>query len=173
MTPTSNLQQTPNDMAYQLDIEVACEGVSLPPEASLQTWLSAALDAAQADPDAEVSVCIVDEAESQALNAQYRHKDYPTNVLSFPADIPAELGIPLLGDLVICAPVVAREAAEQGKTPEAHWAHMLVHGALHLLGYDHIDDADAEEMEGLETQILTRLGFPPPYESTSTLEQQD
>jgi len=160
-------------MAYQLDIEIACEGASVPPEASLQAWLSAALDAAGADKDAEVSVCILDEAEGQALNAQYRHKDYPTNVLSFPADIPEEVGVPLLGDLVICAPVVAREAAEQSKSSEAHWAHMLVHGALHLLGYDHIEEAEAEAMEALETRILVQLGFPPPYELTSTLASQD
>lgn len=160
-------------MAYQLDIEIACEGASVPPEASLQAWLGAALDAAGADKDAEVSVCIVDEAEGQALNAQYRHKDYPTNVLSFPADIPAEVGIPLLGDLVVCAPVVAREAAEQGKSLEAHWAHMLVHGTLHLLGYDHIEEAEAEEMEALETGVLTQLGFPPPYELPPLSEPQD
>src|SRR5690606_7313219 len=95
MTPTSSPPtRTPLiKMAYQLDIEIACEGASVPPEASLQAWLSAALDAAGADKDAEVSVCILDEAEGQALNAQYRHKDYPTNVLSFPADIPEEVGV--------------------------------------------------------------------------------
>src|SRR5690606_24067449 len=94
----------------------------------------------------------------------YRHQDKPTNVLSFPADIPAELNLPLLGDLVICAPVVEREAMEQRKTLEAHWAHMVVHGTLHLVGYDHITEPEAEEMESLETKILTGMGFPPPYE---------
>ncbi len=107
---------------------------------------------------------IVDEDESQQLNGQYRQKDKPTNVLSFPADLPEELQLPLLGDLVICAPVVAREAEDQNKALDAHWAHMLVHGTLHLLGYDHIDETDATEMEALETQIITELGFAPPYE---------
>src|SRR5690554_8049362 len=101
-------------------------------------------------------------ATSADLNHRYRGKNSPTKVLSFPADLPPELGLPLLGDLVVCADVVAREAAEQGKTPSAHWAHMLVHGTLHLLGYDHINDAEAEVMEALETAIVTALGFAPP-----------
>ncbi len=84
-------------------------------------------------------------------------------MLSFPADIPEEVGVPLLGDLVVCAPVVEREAQEQGKTLAAHWAHMLVHGSLHLLGFDHIDDTEADEMEALETAIITGLGYPAPY----------
>jgi probable rRNA maturation factor len=92
--------------------------------------------------------------------------------LSFPADIPEEVGIPLLGDLVICAPVVEREAQEQQKTVDAHWAHMLVHGSLHLLGYDHIEDNEAELMEALETTIITGLGFSAPYEdSTPTMKE--
>jgi probable rRNA maturation factor len=115
---------------------------------------------------AEVSVYIVDEAESQELNSQYRGKDKPTNVLSFPADIPEEVGVPLLGDLVVCAPVVEREAQEQGKTLNAHWAHMLVHGTLHLLGYDHLEDDEAEVMEALETRLVTQLHFPAPYIET-------
>ncbi len=121
--------------------------------------------------EAEVSLYIVDEAESQELNAQYRGKDKPTNVLSFPADIPEEVGVPLLGDLVVCAPVVEREAQEQGKTLEAHWAHMLVHGSLHLLGYDHIEDDEADVMEALETEIITGLGFPAPYQDNLTAEE--
>ncbi len=116
-------------------------------------------------------VRIVSEAESQELNRAYRDKDYPTNVLSFPYD-PAPLPldedeadeIDYLGDLVICLPVMEREAAEQGKTPTQHWAHLLVHGLLHLQGYDHITDSDAEEMEALETDILGKLGFPDPYQ---------
>jgi probable rRNA maturation factor len=92
------------------------------------------------------------------------HKDYATNVLSFPADVPDEfLDIPLLGDLVICVAVVEREAAEQGKELEAHWAHLVIHGCLHLLGYDHIDDDEAEEMEALERTLLAELGHPDPY----------
>lgn len=154
-------------MTIQVDIDVASSNVRLPSTGQMEQWVSAALiDAPDFDhSNAEVSVYIVDEDESQELNLRFRQKDKPTNVLSFPADIPPELDIPLLGDLVVCAPVVEREAEEQTKTLDAHWAHMLVHGTLHLLGYDHINDADAEEMEQLETQILQRLGFPAPYET--------
>jgi probable rRNA maturation factor len=157
-------------MPYQVDIEVVSESTQVPDSADIERWISAALDNVFSDRaladesnEAEISVYIVDEAESQTLNHQYRQQEKPTNVLSFPADIPEELGIPLLGDLVICAPVVERETAEQGKTLAAHWAHMLVHGTLHLLGYDHIEDTEAEEMEALETKILGDLGFPAPY----------
>ena len=154
-------------MTIQVDIDVASSSVRLPSTGQMEQWISAALvDAPDFDhSNAEVSVYIVDEDESQELNLRFRQKDKPTNVLSFPADIPPELDIPLLGDLVVCAPVVEREAEEQTKTLDAHWAHMLVHGTLHLLGYDHINDADADEMEQLETQILQRLGFPAPYET--------
>jgi len=114
--------------------------------------------------NAEVSVYIVDEAESQKLNLQYRAKDKPTNVLSFPADIHEAVGVPLLGDLVICAPVVEREAVEQGKSLDAHWAHILIHGTLHLLGYDHVEDDEADAMEALETYLITQMNFPAPYQ---------
>ncbi len=144
-----------------LDLQIASDSPGLPTADQLQRWALAAL---QRDAG-EVTVRIVDNAESQQLNSSYRGKDKPTNVLSFPADLPPELELPLLGDLVICAPVVAAEALEQGKTPEAHWAHMVVHGTLHLQGYDHIDDSDADIMEALETQILVDLGYPPPYDA--------
>ncbi|HSX50303.1 MAG TPA: rRNA maturation RNase YbeY [Cellvibrio sp.] len=150
-------------MTYQIDIESNSQSQLLPAVPELERWISAALQSQQFE-EAEVSVYIVDEAEGRELNAQYRGKDYPTNVLSFPADIAEEIGIPLLGDLVICAPVVEREAQEQGKTLPAHWAHMLVHGTLHLVGFDHIDDDEAEIMETLETQIVTGLGYPAPYQ---------
>lgn len=150
-------------MAYQIDIESNSQSQQIPALAELERWVSAALQSQKLE-DAEVSLYIVDEDESQELNNQYRGKDYPTNVLSFPADIPEEVGVPLLGDLVVCAPVVEREAQEQGKTLAAHWAHMLVHGSLHLLGFDHIDDGEAEEMEALETEIITGLGYPAPYQ---------
>lgn len=150
-------------MTYQIDIESNSQSQLLPAVPELERWISAALQSQQFE-EAEVSVYIVDEAEGRELNAQYRGKDYPTNVLSFPADIAEEVGIPLLGDLVICAPVVEREAQEQGKTLPAHWAHMLVHGTLHLVGFDHIDDDEAEIMETLETQIVTGLGYPAPYQ---------
>jgi len=166
-------------MPYQIDVEVNSSSTKIPSVENIELWISAALQSDELN-QAEVSVYIVDEAESQELNAQYRGKDKPTNVLSFPADIPDEVGVPLLGDLVICAPVVEREAQEQGKTLEAHWAHMLVHGTLHLLGYDHVDDDEADVMEALETRLITQLNFPAPYteiteiteitESTETTE---
>ncbi|HTF97550.1 MAG TPA: rRNA maturation RNase YbeY [Cellvibrio sp.] len=155
---------------YQIDIETNTSSQNLPPVAALEMWISAALKSQLLD-EAEVSLYIVDEPESQELNSRYRGKDKPTNVLSFPADIPEEVGIPLLGDLVVCAPVVEQEASEQGKTLDAHWAHMLVHGSLHLLGFDHIDDHEAETMEALETKIITGLGFPAPYQDNLTAEE--
>lgn len=150
-------------MAYQIDIESNSQSLQIPTLADIESWISAALQS-QDFANAEVSVYIVDEDEGQELNSQYRGKDYPTNVLSFPADIAEEVGIPLLGDLVVCAPVVEREAQEQNKALAAHWAHMLVHGTLHLVGFDHIDDDEAETMEALETQIVTGLGYPAPYQ---------
>lgn len=111
----------------------------------------------------EVSIRIVTPRESRRLNARYRGQDKPTNVLSFPCRAPAGLPAPL-GDLVICATVVAREARRQGKPGDAHWAHMTVHGILHLLGYDHVKKPEAERMEALETRILARLGYPDPYQ---------
>lgn len=159
-------------MPYQVDIEIASHSTRLPAAEDIEIWIAAALDGAleASGSEREISVYIVDEEESQALNLQYRQQDKSTNVLSFPADIPAEVGIPLLGDLVICAPVVEREAAEQDKTLAAHWAHMLVHGTLHLLGYDHLDDIEAEAMEALETTILTQLHFRAPYKIECSAE---
>ncbi|WP_299591485.1 rRNA maturation RNase YbeY [uncultured Microbulbifer sp.] len=145
-----------------LDVQRATSLSSLPGDQDLVRWAAAAVGAHRAE--AEISLRIVDEEESQALNSQYRGKHKPTNVLSFPADIPEELGLPLLGDLVICAQVVAREAEQQHKALSAHWAHMVVHGTLHLLGYDHIEDDEAEIMENLETRILAGLGFSDPYQ---------
>ena len=144
-----------------LDVQRATSYPSVPGDDDLARWAAAAVGDHRAE--AEISLRIVDEEESQALNRQYRGKDKPTNVLSFPADIPPELGLPLLGDLVICAQVVAREAEQQHKALSAHWAHMVVHGTLHLLGYDHIEDDEAEIMESLETRILAGLGIDDPY----------
>lgn len=112
---------------------------------------------------AELTIRIVDEIESAALNHTYRHKSGPTNVLSFPYDVVLPEQNYLLGDLVICAPLVAKEAVDQGKTISAHWAHLVVHGVLHLLGYDHHTDEHACIMENLEKEILHILGFPDPY----------
>lgn len=116
--------------------------------------------AVRAAPDASLSIRVVGTAESRRLNRTWRGKDKPTNVLSFPA--PATQS-PLLGDLAICAPVVAREAREQGKSAQAHWAHMVVHGVLHLLGYDHELDRDAAVMEARETALLANFGYANPY----------
>ena len=149
-------------MAIELDVQVASEAADLPEEPDLRRWCELARRARQGD--SELTIRLVDEDEGRELNRTWRHKDYATNVLSFPADVPDEfLDIPLLGDLVICAPVVAREAAEQGKPAKAHWAHLVIHGCLHLLGYDHLEDDEAEEMEELERQLLAELGYPDPY----------
>lgn len=145
-----------------IDLQMTCEQESgLPTAEQIEQWATAAVQP-QSD-EVEMTVRIVDEAESHALNLNYRGKDRPTNVLSFPFECPDEVELPLLGDLVICRQVVEREAQEQDKPLMAHWAHMVVHGSLHLLGYDHIEDDEAEEMESLETQIMTGLGFEDPY----------
>ncbi|WP_426697897.1 rRNA maturation RNase YbeY [Aeromonas hydrophila] len=149
-------------MSVTLDLQLASASTDgLPSEAQLQGWLDGTILGFQQE--AEVTVRIVDEAESNELNLTYRGKDKPTNVLSFPFEAPPGLELPLLGDLVICRKVVEREAAEQGKPLMAHWAHMVVHGSLHLLGYDHIEDDEAEEMEALERDIMQELGFADPY----------
>ncbi|EFU67077.1 rRNA maturation RNase YbeY [Aggregatibacter segnis] len=145
-----------------IDLQIACEQESgLPTAEQIEQWATAAVQP-QSD-EVEMTVRIVDEAESHELNLNYRGKDRPTNVLSFPFECPDEVELPLLGDLVICRQVVEREAQEQDKPVMAHWAHMVVHGSLHLLGYDHIEDDEAEEMESLEAQIMTGLGFADPY----------
>ena len=151
----------------ELDLQLATEASDLPAEAQLRRWVELALR--QRTADSELTIRLVDAAEGQELNRTYRHKDYATNVLSFPAEVPdGLLDIPLLGDLVICVPVVEREAREQNKTLEAHWAHLVIHGCLHLLGYDHIDDEEAEEMESLERELLAELGHPDPYADDET-----
>ncbi|WP_333607744.1 rRNA maturation RNase YbeY [Arsukibacterium sp.] len=148
-------------MSILLDLQLATTAADLPDAAQFQLWLEAAIVPFQ--DEAEVTIRIVDNAESQQLNLSYRKKDKPTNVLSFPFTAPAGIELPLLGDLVICAPVVAEEALTQKKSLEAHWAHMVIHGCLHLLGFDHINDADAEQMEAEEIQILQQLGITNPY----------
>ncbi|MCW9057631.1 MAG: rRNA maturation RNase YbeY [Gammaproteobacteria bacterium] len=149
-------------MAATLDFQQALEATDLPAPEQLLHWVEAALE--KENHGVELVIRLVDEAESAELNEAYRGKNGPTNVLSFPFDMPPEVEeTRLLGDLVICAPVVRREAAEQGKSEPAHWAHLVVHGTLHLQGYDHQSDAGAAEMEGLERRILARLGYPDPY----------
>lgn len=145
-----------------LDLQLACEdNTGLPEEGQIQSWLDAVISPFQEE--AEVTVRLVDDAESHELNMTYRGKDKPTNVLSFPFEAPPGIELPLLGDLVICRQVVEQEALEQDKPLAAHWAHMVIHGSLHLLGYDHIQDDEAEEMEALETEIMLALGYADPY----------
>lgn len=138
----------------------------VPPEDDIRHWIGAALDTRTTRDQVEVSVRLVDSEEMARLNETYRGKQGATNVLSFPADLPADLDLPLLGDIVICAPVVQAEAVQQGKSSSAHWAHMTVHGTLHLLGYDHIEEEEATIMEALESAILTELNYGCPYETS-------
>ncbi|MGZ5031193.1 MAG: rRNA maturation RNase YbeY [Methylobacter sp.] len=145
----------------QIEIQAVFESAGQPDPQQIQFWVDTAL--ADYDQDTEIVVRIVGEQESAELNEQYRHKSGPTNILSFPVDVPEGIELDLLGDLVICAPVVEKEALEQGKTLEHHWAHIIVHGVLHLLGYDHIDDDDAELMENKEIAILNKLHINNPY----------
>lgn len=145
-----------------LNLQLACDNAcGLPTEADFLRWLQGLLPLCCEC--MEVTVRLVDEEESNALNLTYRGKDRATNVISFPFDPPPHVKLPLLGDLVICRQVVEREAQHQEKALEAHWAHMLIHGSLHLLGYDHTLDQAAMEMESLEIEIMKKLGYPDPY----------
>lgn len=150
-------------MAYlELDLQIATEDTAnLPNEADFKRWVEKALP--DSDEEFEVTIRIVDEEESHALNHEYRGKDKSTNVLSFPFEAPPGLELPLLGDLVICTQIVAKEAAEQDKELFHHWAHMTIHGILHLRGYDHINDDEADEMESIETELLASLSISDPY----------
>jgi probable rRNA maturation factor len=151
-----------------IDVQIACADGDVPDSQQIQAWVAAVIADADVDVngETEISVRVVDAEEMQSLNREYRDQDKPTNVLSFPAG--ELIGIPddqarLLGDVVICAGVVSDEATEQGKALADHWGHMLVHGTLHLLGYDHIKSIEAAEMERLEVQILTSQGVADPY----------
>lgn len=149
-------------MRLELDLQLASQAADLPAATDFELWCKTALQ--ERKEDAELTIRIVDEEEGRQLNHDWRGKDQATNVLSFVAEVPPGiLDIPLLGDLVICAPVVVREAAEQGKSLQAHWAHLVIHGCLHLLGHDHIEEDEAEAMEALERQLLAGLGYPDPY----------
>ena len=149
-------------MTLAVEVQIAAADASLPSQRQLSDWALAAWQE-EGVRDAEVVVRVTDEAESRRLNHEFRGRDNATNVLSFPFDPVPEIDLNHVGDLVICAPVVVREAVEQGKQADAHWAHMVVHGMLHLQGYDHETDEQAAEMETLETQVLTGLGYPAPY----------
>jgi len=151
-----------------IDYQQAFEGDSavlaaIPSHAELEAWANAVLDFEGLD-EHEVTIRFTDESESQSLNSEYRGKDKPTNVLSFPFEAPPGIEMNLLGDLIVCAPVISREAVEQNKKVLHHYAHMTVHGMLHLLGYDHIEDSEAEEMESKEIAILAGMGIDNPYE---------
>lgn len=147
-------------MSIDLDLQLAGKWDDLPVRRDFERWVSAALRERQ---DAELTLRIVGREESRDLNSRYRDKDCATNVLSFPAGLPEGIDLPLLGDIVVCAPLVADEAAQQGKPLSDHWAHLVIHGVLHLLGYDHVDEAEALEMEALETDVLAGLGIDDPY----------
>ena len=147
----------------QLDVAVSygLPRKGLPAAASFRKWIAAALKGRILR--ADLALRLVDEREGRCLNRHYRGRNYATNVLSFPAELPKGVKLPLLGDIVLCAPVVAREAREQGKPLAAHYAHLTVHGVLHLLGFDHDDPRDADAMETIEREILAGMGLPDPY----------
>jgi len=151
-----------------IDLQWGIDEQAIPTMEQCQKWVHASVLEPRCFEPVEMTIRIVDQQESQQLNADYRDKDKPTNVLSFEFEQPpglVDIGeeLPYLGDLVICAEIVAKEAQEQNKSLEAHWAHMIIHGTLHLQGYDHIDEYDAEEMEGIEIEIMQNLGYANPY----------
>ena len=149
----------------ELHLSYAVPRRGIPAAASFRRWAEAALAGARHRKPAEISIRIVTAREGRLLNQQYRDRDYATNVLSFPVELPRGVKSPLLGDIVICAPVVAREAREQGKSGRDHYAHLTVHGVLHLLGFDHQNGKDAAKMEALETRVLAGLGIGDPYQT--------
>jgi probable rRNA maturation factor len=148
-------------MTLEVEVQQAAGVADLPSSARFEAWARAAWQGG--DERADLVIRVADEDESRQLNRDYRGIDKPTNVLSFAFERLPEIDFFHVGDIVICAPVVAREAGEQGKPLEAHWAHMVVHGVLHLQGYDHVEPDAAQTMEALETRILTQLGYPAPY----------
>ena len=150
-----------------IDLALATDGDGLPTEAEFRRWVGAAIGDRR--PAAEVSIRVVSAAEMQGLNQRWRGMDRPTNVLAFPAELPdslpEDLGPPLLGDIVLCRDRVLEEARDQGKPAVAHWAHLTIHGTLHLIGYDHGNPEDAEVMESIERETLSGLGYPDPYQA--------
>jgi probable rRNA maturation factor len=149
--------------ALELHIQSDLGWKGVPAPRSFRRWIELALNGAKRKRATEINVLITNAETGRALNRDFRGKDYATNVLSFPTELPPGVKSPLIGDLAICAPVVAREAAEQGKRLRDHYAHMVIHGTLHLLGYDHIDEHEAGRMEALETRLLASLGIADPY----------
>jgi len=149
-------------MKHIVDLQNVCDSKNLPTGDLFLQWVNTALNAVTKK-DFELTIRLVNIEESQYLNKQYRKKDKPTNVLSFPFEVPEGIDLNLLGDLIICSQVVEQEARTQNKKLFDHWAHMVIHGCLHLLGYDHINDTDANEMEALEVSILAKLSITNPY----------
>lgn len=154
-------------MQVDLEVQRVSDSPSVPTNEQFLRWVEAALNTSETC--RELTIRIVDESEGQQANRDYRGKDYATNILSFPADLPAGLPAEVkqtyLGDLLLCLPVVTREATAQGKLEGHHWAHLTIHGVLHLQGFDHVEDSEALEMEKLETRILQAMGIPDPYQS--------
>jgi probable rRNA maturation factor len=148
-------------MTIEIEVQNASSFIPVPSDLQFEHWAVAALPE---QGDVELLIRLVDLEESRQMNARFSNRDKPTNVLSFPAGLPQEIDLPLLGDIIICAPLVAEEAQEQGKDPQAHWAHLTIHGTLHLLGYDHQTGKETAEMEALECRLLQSLGFPDPYQ---------
>jgi len=159
-TMNDNVEASANGLELEIQ-RAAGDDEAVPDDETFRHWVATAL-AGHPEP-VELVIRVVDAAESRELNHTYRGMDKPTNVLSFPFEAPPEVPLPLLGDLVICAPVVASEAREQGKSLQSHWAHMVIHGLLHLLGYDHQTDEEAQQMESRERELLARLHFSDPY----------
>ena len=148
-------------MTIELDVQRVTTAQPLPEDRQFEIWVATAL---RDHAPVVLTVRLVEIEEMHQLNRRFRGKDAATNVLSFPAELPDTIELPLLGDVVLCAPVVAEEARLQGKSPEAHWAHLTIHGVLHLLGHDHQEPGEAAVMEGLEIKLLESLGFPNPYD---------
>lgn len=157
--------------ALTIELQRVSQADNIPSESDFYRWVSAAL--VDRRDNAEVVIRVVDETESAQLNKTYRNKSGATNVLSFPFEAPDHVKLELLGDLVLCAPVIAKESVQQHKTAESHWAHITVHGVLHLLGYDHLASDQAEVMEALETEILTAMGYRAPYADETELNQSE
>ena len=154
-----------NSPSLTLDLQISeslSESDDHPPPENFHFWVRLAIGEKLSS--AELTIRLADEAEITKLNHSYRNKNQATNILSFSASLPEYIDIPLLGDIVICPAIVKKESIEQQKTADAHWAHLVIHGTLHLLGYDHIEESEAEKMESLEIQLLSTLGIRNPYE---------